>query len=150
MKVGEMCSRGVVSVSESASLRDVAALMKERHVGAVVVIAKFPATPQPVGIITDRDIVRAQLQHVADLSRLRVADVMTQSPLTVRDDEALEEAIERLRAHSVRRAPVVSSRAELVGFLSTDDLIAEVSRQVATLARLLERQPAQEWRQKAG
>jgi len=150
MKVGEMCSRGVVSVFESASLRDVAALMKERHVGAVVVITRFPATSQPVGIITDRDIVRAQLQHVADLSRLRVADVMTKSPVTLPDDEELEGAIATLRAHGVRRAPVVNARGDLVGFLSTDDLIVEVARQVSTLARLLERQPAEEWRQKVG
>jgi len=150
MKVGEMCSRGVVSVFESASLRDVATLMKERHVGTVVVIAKSPVTPQPVGIITDRDIVRAQLQHVADLSRLRVADVMTQSPLTMRDDEEIEDAIETLRARGVRRAPVVNARGDLIGFLSTDDLVGEVARQLSTLARLLERQPAQEGRQGLG
>jgi len=142
-----MCSRGVVSVFESASLRDVAVLMKERHVGAVVVIAK---SPQPVGIVTDRDIVRAQLTHVADLSRLCVADVMTKSPVTLHDDEELENAIATLRAHGVRRAPVVNARGDLVGFLSTDDLIAEVARQVATLAQLLGQQPAQEWRHKVG
>src|SRR3569833_142267 len=150
MKVGEMCSRGVVSVFESASLRDVASLMKERHVGAVVVVAKLPPSPQPVGIITDRDIVRAQMQHVADLSRLRVADVMTKSPLTLRSDQVLEEAIDTLRARGVRRAPVVNGRGELVGFLSTDDLIGELARQVSTLGRLLERQPAAQWRQRAG
>lgn len=150
MKVGEMCSRGVVSVFESASLRDVAALMKERHVGAVVVVTKSAAASQPVGIITDRDIVRAQLQHVADLSRLRVADVMTKPPVTLRNEDELADAIETLKAHSVRRAPVVNARGELVGFLSTDDLIAEVARQVTTLARLLERQPAEEWRQRVG
>ena len=39
MKVGEMCTRGVVSASESASLREAATLMKERHVGAIVVVS---------------------------------------------------------------------------------------------------------------
>lgn len=139
MKVGEMCSRGVVSASESASLRDVATLMAERHVGAVVIVSK--SSPRPVGIITDRDIVRAQLEHVADLSRLRVADVMTKSPLTLSQDDALEDAVETLRAHGYRRAPVVNAQGELVGFVSTDDLIAEVTRQLGTLAGLLQRQP---------
>jgi len=150
MKVGEMCSRGVVSVFEGASLRDVAVLMKERHVGAVVVIARSPTKPQPVGIVTDRDIVRAQLTHVADLSRLCVADVMTKSPVTLRNDDELESAIATLRSHGVRRAPVVNAQGDLVGFLSTDDLIAEVAREVATLARLLEQQPVEEWRHKVG
>jgi CBS domain-containing protein len=140
MKVGEMCSRGVVSVGESASLREVAELMAERHVGAVVIVSKLSTPPRPVGMITDRDIVRAQLEHVADLSRLRVADVMTQSPLTLTDEEALEDAIETLRARGFRRAPVVNARGDLVGFVSTDDLIAEVARQLGTLAGLLQRQ----------
>ena len=141
MKVGEMCSRGVVTALESASLRDVAVLMAERHVGAIVIVSKAGAQPVPVGIITDRDIVRAQLEHVADLSRLRVADVMTKPPLTLTEGEQLEDAIEILRARSLRRAPVVNARGELVGFVSTDDLVAEVARQLGTLAGLLRRQP---------
>jgi CBS domain-containing protein len=141
MKVGEMCSRGVVTAPESASLREVAVLMAERHVGAVVIASKSSPQPLPVGIITDRDIVRAQLEHVADLSRLRVADVMTKSLLTLNDTDPLEDAIETLRARGFRRAPVVNARGELVGFVSSDDLIAEVSRQLSTLAGLLRRQP---------
>jgi CBS domain-containing protein len=114
--------------------------MSERHVGAVVVIAE--SMPQmAVGIITDRDIVRAQLEHVADLSRLRVADVMTPAPFTLREDAALDDAIEAMRSHGVRRAPVVSAAGALVGFVSTDDLIAELARQLSVLGRLLERQP---------
>jgi CBS domain-containing protein len=140
MKVGEMCSRGVISVTEGAALRDVAKIMSERHVGAVVVVSKS-APQKSVGIITDRDIVRAQLEHVADLSRLRVADVMTSAPFTLRDEEVLEEAIEAMRAHGVRRAPVVSALGTLVGFVSTDDLISELARQLSTLARLIEQQP---------
>jgi CBS domain-containing protein len=116
-------------------------LMAERHVGAVMVVSKFSTQPRPVGIITDRDIVRAQLEHVADLSRLCVADVMTKSPLALSDTDELEDAIESLRAHGFRRAPVINARGDLAGFVSTDDLIAEVARQLGTLAGLLQRQP---------
>ncbi len=141
MNVGEMCTRGVVSVSESASLRDVAKLMSERYVGSIVVVSQSGSQPIAVGIITDRDIIRAQLEHVADLSRLRVADVMTAAPLTLRSDETLANAIDMMRARGVRRAPVVNPQGALIGFVSTDDLIAELARQFGTLARLIERQP---------
>src|SRR3569833_1757419 len=119
MKVGEMCSRGVVSVFESASLRDVASLMKERHVGAVVVVAKLPPSPQLVGIITDRDFVWSLMQHVADLSRLRVADVMTKSPLTLRSDQELDEAINTHQTRKNRQTPNKNSRRKHERFLST-------------------------------
>lgn len=146
MKVGEMCSRGIVSAYESASLREVASLMAQRRVGSVVVVAGPDAPLRPIGLITDRDIVRAQLVHVADLGRLRVADVMTKPVLTVSVDDELATAVELMRARGVRRAPVVNTRGELVGFVSTDDLVAELSRQLATLAALLRQQPAHEKR----
>jgi CBS domain-containing protein len=142
MKVGEMCTRGVVYVSENAPLREAAVAMKERHVGAIVVAVLTDASkPAAVGIITDRDIVRAQLEHVADLSRVRVADVMTPLTFTLSVDESLPGAIELMRAHGVRRAPVVDPKQALFGFVSTDDLIAELARQLGTLGQLLARQP---------
>jgi CBS domain-containing protein len=143
MKVGEMCTRGVVYVSESASLREVAVAMKEHHVGAIVVaVSTETSGPGAVGIITDRDIVRAQLEHVADLSRVRVADVMTQIPFSLSADESLDNAIELMRTRGVRRAPVIDARQSLVGFVSTDDLITELARQLGTLGHLLTRQPS--------
>jgi|SRR5581483_365539 len=144
MQVGEMCSRGVVYVSENAPLREVAVAMNERQVGAIVVVlSRGTSQPEAVGIITDRDIVRAQLEHVADLSRVRVADVMTPAPFTLSTDEPLENAIELMRTRGVRRAPVLDAQKTLVGFVSTDDLIAELARQLGTLGRLLERPPNQ-------
>jgi len=81
--------------------------------------------------------VRAQLEHVANLSRLRVADVMTKRPVTVQPDLPLEEAIHLMRAQGVRRAPVVDAQGLPLGLVSTDDLIVEMARQFDTLARLL-------------
>jgi CBS domain-containing protein len=142
MNVGEMCSRGVVYVSESATLQDVAILMRDRHVGAVVVVTSPLDAPVAVGIITDRDIVRAQIEHASDLARLRAADAMTKNPLTLRVDQQLDDAIESMRARGVRRAPVLTAQGALFGFLATDDLIAETVRQLGTLARLFQHCPS--------
>jgi CBS domain-containing protein len=144
MNVGQMCSRGVVHVSESATLQEVATLMRDRHVGAVVVVTSPLDAPVAVGIITDRDIVRAQLEHVADLARLRAGDAMTKDPLTLRVNQQLDDAIDSMRARGVRRAPVVTAEGALFGFLSSDDLVWETVRQLGTLARLLRGQPAAE------
>jgi CBS domain-containing protein len=139
MNVGEMCTRGIVRASLSASLQEVAALMRDCHVGAIVIVNGPPDAPVPVGIITDRDVVRAQLEHASDLSRLRVADAMAKDLLTLGVDQPLEDAIESMRARGIRRAPVVTAKGALFGFVSTDDLISETVRQLGTLAQLLER-----------
>ena len=144
MKIGELYSRPVVSIPSSATLAEVAVLMREHHVGAVVVTKVTSDRPIPVGMITDRDIVQAQLDHTADLSRLRTEDVMSRDPLVLNVDLSLDEAIQRLRARGVRRAPVITPTGALVGLVSTDDLLGQIARELAGLARLVKEQPGRE------
>ncbi len=138
MKVGDLCNRLPVTVSASAPVSDAARLMSEQRVGAVVVTAAPADWPVAIGMLTDRDIVCAQLDRAADLSQLRVGDIMTREPLVLNQDIPVEEAISRLRARHVRRAPVISSRGELVGVISFDDLLTQISANLRALAHLAE------------
>ncbi len=140
MKVAKVYTKGAITVSPSAPLSEVAQTMCGSNVGTVVVTASPADAPVVVGIITDRDIVRAQLQRTSDLSRLSTADVMTPDPLVVNEQESIEEAINRLQARGVRRAPVVSGSGRLVGLVSTDDLLAQVSDELVDLAKLVAQQ----------
>ena len=140
MKIGTVCSRNPVTASVSASLADVARLMYENNVGTVIVTSNPADRPVASGIVTDRDIVRAQLTHAADLSRLNAAEVMTRDPLVVCEDDSTEDALRRMRERGVRRAPVISASGALTGIVSTDDLIAHLAQEFGALARLLERQ----------
>ena len=146
MNVGHACTRGAVTVPLSAPLAEVAQIMCDQHVGAVVVTEAPLDRPVVVGIITDRDIVRAQLQHAADLSRLRTGDVMTRDPLVLNEQESIGGAIDRLRARGVRRAPVISTSGMLIGVVSIDDLLVQVSQQLQNLALLVSYQQSRESR----
>ncbi|HKZ74271.1 MAG TPA: CBS domain-containing protein [Steroidobacteraceae bacterium] len=144
MNIGQICSHEMVSVPTSATLGEVARLMHDRHVGSVVVTRTYTDAPAAVGIITDRDIVRTQLERKADLWCLSAEEVMTRDPLVLREDLSIGEGIERLRARGVRRAPVVSVHGMLVGVVSTDDLLAALARELGSVARLFEAQPKRE------
>ena len=144
MKVGEMCSRNPATVSTSATLADVARLMRDRHIGAVIVTKAPSDRLVAAGIITDRDITCAQLDRAADLGSLSAEEVMTRNPLEINEEDSLSRAIESLRARGVRRAPVISSNGALVGLVSTDDLLACVARELMHLGRLVALQPRQE------
>jgi len=140
MLVAGLCNRRPVSVATGAPLSDVARLMRDQHVGAVIVTEDGPGRPRAVGMITDRDIVRAQLQEVADLSRLSAGGVMTRKPLVIAENESVDGAIAHLRARGVRRAPVVAPDGTLVGLISADDLLTHVARKLAGLAEIVGRQ----------
>lgn len=141
MNVGQICSRDLVSAPESAPLGEIAALMCERQVGAIVV-TKIPSVrPIAVGIVTDRDIVLAQLNRAGDFTSLRAADVMSPCPLELCENDSVEDAIQRMRARGVRRAVVVTADGALAGVVSTDDLVVQIARELIGLACVLDRQP---------
>jgi CBS domain-containing protein len=140
MKVGEVCSRRPITASASASLQDVARLMFEKHVGAVILTTTPADRPVPAGIITDRDIICAQIGHGADLSSLPAAKHMTQDPLSFCEDVSIEDALARMRERGARRAIVLDQSGALVGILSIDDIILRLADQVAAIGRLLETQ----------
>ena len=75
MRIKEICSRVVVVAEPHTDLREAARLMRDHHVGALVVVEKREGGARPVGIVTDRDIV---VEVVA-------ATGVTPESLTVRD-----------------------------------------------------------------
>lgn len=139
MNVGQLCSKPALTVPPSAPLSEVASLMRDHQVGAIVVTKAPLDQPVPTGIITDRDIVHAQLDRTADLGRMSAGEVMTRDPLVLNAEEPVAEAIGRMRQRGVRRAPVVDQSGSLVGLVSTDDLIAQVAQEMIDIAHLVTR-----------
>ena len=140
MKIAEVCTKGAITVSPSAPVSEAAQIMCARNVGTVVVTMSPADRPVVVGIITDRDIVRAQLHRTSDLSRLSVAEVMTPDPLVLNEQDSIEEAINQLLARDVRRAPVIDASGMLAGLVSTDDLLAEISDELVNLVQPIAQQ----------
>ena len=140
MNIGEFCTREVYIVNADEPLSQAVHEMRKRNVGCVIVVERRGDRVVPVGIVTDRDIVRALPDYPDGIGRARVADVMTREPLTLAEDSSIVEGMGRLRARGVRRAPVTAANGDLVGIVSTDDCLGIVAEQLDSLARLVERQ----------
>lgn len=144
MLIGEVCSRDAVVADASASLRNVVRLMREQHVGCVVVTRSPIDQPVPAGIVTDRDVVSALLVHGHGTLDLPASAVMTRDPLVLSAGLSIEDGIARLRARGVRRAPVVDVSGSLVGLVSVDDILSVLAEDLGSLAKLMALQPARE------
>jgi len=112
-------------------------MMCDQHLGTLIVTDFAGHRARVAGIITDRDIVRDQLERTADLSRLSAGEVMTRHLLVISEEESVDGAIAHLRARGVRRAPVVGLDGALVGLISADDLLAHVAHKLAGLAEIV-------------
>jgi len=124
MNAHELSQHNVVTVRPHEELATAAWMMRERHVGCLVVVepAGIMGGERPVGMLTDRDIVTQVIVQEADPRAVRVEDVMTRHPATVPATASIEDALQRMRDGHVRRLPVVDERGRLAGILALDDI----------------------------
>ncbi|HTW76029.1 MAG TPA: CBS domain-containing protein [Steroidobacteraceae bacterium] len=137
MNVADICSQRVVAVAVGASLSDAVALMYSERVGTVIVTRTVAGQPQVAGVLTDRDVVRTQLERAADFSQLSIADAMTHDPLVVHPGDDLMDVLRTLRGRRVRRAPVVDELGAPIGMISVDDLLQHIAAQISGLAAVV-------------
>jgi CBS domain-containing protein len=117
-RVADVMNRTFVGVSEGDTLQGTVTLMDEQDSGSAVVVRGS----QPVGMITERDVVAAAADE-ADFEDTPVEDVMSEPVVTVPAAASLGEAIQLLTDERIRRLPVIEEDA-VVGVLSSKDVLA--------------------------
>jgi len=105
------------SIGASASVVEAARLMREDDIGSL------PITDDEklVGMITDRDITTRVVAEAADPGMTAVGDVFSRDLISVEPDKDLEEALQLMARHQVRRLPVVEN-GRLVGIVAQADI----------------------------
>lgn len=109
-----------VTVEPLTSVTEVARIMRDRDLGAVLVTDGDRLR----GLVTDRDLVIRSVADGGDPEQTTVAAACSDELLTVRSDDELGHAVEVMREHAVRRLPVVDE-GRPVGILSLGDLAME-------------------------
>ena len=136
MFVGEICNRQVVICGRDDSIQNAAELMRDNHVGDVIVVEHKEGKHFPIGILTDRDIVIEVLAEGVNLNDIAVNDVMSSELISVKEDDYIIETIEQMRDRGIRRVPVVNQEGSLEGILAVDDAIELVAELLSNLVRL--------------
>ena len=146
MNAGELCNREVVFAYRDTRLAEAARMMREHHVGSLVVVVDRLSERVPVGILTDRDIVVAVVAKELDPRTLAVGDVMTRELLTIREQDDISDALRLMRDKGVRRVPVVTHSGALAGILTIDDLLELAAEELGDFARTIDRERVRETR----
>ncbi|UCE43492.1 MAG: CBS domain-containing protein [Candidatus Bathyarchaeota archaeon] len=120
MLVKDIMSSPVFTLDEDATVNEVAQLMEEHELGCIIVASK---EGKPVGIVTERDLVKRVLAKNARASKLSAKEVMTSPLSTVDPDETLNDAAKRMRDLKIRRLGVMY-KGNLVGIISSKDILA--------------------------
>ncbi|GAC17308.1 hypothetical protein GARC_0326 [Paraglaciecola arctica BSs20135] len=116
---------------------DVARIMREQHVGSVVVVENMRGEIRPQGMITERDLVLEVLTSKLDPSVVKAEDILTSELICVTETHDIKEALKYLHYYGVRRAPVVNVNGILVGLFSIEDSLALLSKEFSEIVNLL-------------
>ena len=113
------------------SIAGVAEIMKREDVGAVPVVDSRESR-RLVGIVTDRDIVVKVVAKGGDLQGATARDAMTGSPAVCQEDDDVNQAVNNMAEHQVRRMPVVDRDGRLTGIIAQADVATRVNRDKTT------------------
>jgi Predicted signal-transduction protein containing cAMP-binding and CBS domains len=140
MRVGELCKRPAVTCKAETSVLELAQLMRDRHVGDVIVVDEQEGRLTPRGIVTDRDLVVQVMAKGVNPDMLRVSDIVSDRLVTVMESEGAYDAIWHMCSKGVRRLPVVDDHSRLLGVVAVDDLVQFLAEELSALARIVPHQ----------
>ena len=118
--INEVMTRDPITVDKQTTLAEVAKHMRDSDIGSLIVTDEGSAA----GIVTDRDIVVRAVADGQDPTSTTVGQVATPNAVTLTPDQSVDDAIDVVREHNVRRVPVVQD-GRPVGIVSIGDLAIE-------------------------
>lgn len=119
LKVEDFMTEKVISVSEKTKVTKAAELMSKHEIGCVVVLRKG----KPVGILTERDMVKRVVLGFIDPRYIEVGDIMSKPVVVGGPQMDIDEASKIMLARKIKKLPVVDSVGRLVGLVTTTDII---------------------------
>jgi CBS domain-containing protein len=121
MKIREILHRKghtVVTITESDTVLDAVQVLVEHNIGGLVVMGD----DRPVGIITERDVLRLTARSPGELGAILVGNVMTRDMITATPQDQLSEMMDVMTENKIRHLPVMEG-SRLSGIISIGDLL---------------------------
>jgi CBS domain-containing protein len=118
-------SKGVKTEVEEQDIGAILRLMDDNDIGSVVIVKRQDKEQIPVGIITERDIVRTLGRKAGDLNE-PLTTFMSKPIITIQSNSSAREAMQLMDSNHIRRIVVVDPSGRMVGILTEKDIFREV------------------------
>ncbi len=119
MKVKDCMCTDVCCVKPETTIRDVAKLMSQNHIGSIPVCDTNNCL---CGIVTDRDIILRSIACDKDVKTTPVSDIMSTNVCTCEENEDMANAENKMGTNKVRRLPVCDNNKKVIGMLTLGDI----------------------------
>ncbi len=137
MSIGDICNKEVVCVKMHDSIFQAALLMRQFHVGDLIVTNHIGGKTIPIGILTDRDIVIKVIAKQIEPNSILVGDIMSSELSIANENDSVFEVLDMMVDTGVRRMPIINQTEGLVGIISIEDLIEQMAQQLSSISSVL-------------
>jgi len=131
--IGSIVTKHVYSIGAESPVIDAARLMLEKDIGSLVV----SMGKTPVGIVTERDVLRKVTSVGDDPRKIRVRDIMSTTLITAPTGLSIGEAAKKMVSNKIKRLVVVDNEGNLTGLLTATDLIRWMAKQETLVDSLI-------------
>jgi len=131
LNVEDVMVEEVVTVEAEATVQEAVDLMNKHEIGCLIVVLKG----KPVGIITERDMLKRVLAHSKDPEKIKVSDIMSAPLIIGKPEMEIENAVKLMFKTKIKKLPVVQ-KGRLVGLVTLTDLTKFQPHMIKILKKL--------------
>ena len=130
--VSEVMTKNVTACSPDTAIKDVIKILSRNRISTLIITEN----DEPVGIITERDLVAIMEEMLNDVARdhLPICNFMTSPALTIHSHITLQEAVRFAIDKNIRHLPVVDQNNKLIGLLTQTNMVRSLSYITHTLS----------------
>jgi CBS domain-containing protein len=137
MNAAELMTPTPTCCQPQHTIVEVAEVMKREDVGLIPITED--GTNKLIGVLTDRDIVLKVVAEERDPSGTAVSEVMTGAPIACQEQDTIENVMQQMAAHQVRRIPIVDNAGAIIGIVSQADIATRLAnpRETGTVVQAI-------------
>jgi len=137
MDVKDIMVKKVITIDANSTVRNACKLMDKHNVGCLLVTE---GSSSAVGIVTERDVISKVVKNGKDPEIMTIKRIMTTPLVVISPEASVETAVDTMIKNKIKKLPVVSDENDLVGIVTTTDIVTNSPSYLKKVASLMVRE----------
>jgi CBS domain-containing protein len=129
-------STDVKKQTDDQNIMGACKIMHDNNIGSVIIVGLEDPEMNPIGIITERDIVRILGKLEPWQNRMPLRTIMSKPVITIESTASLAEAMDKMNSYNIRRLVVVNDENKMIGIITEKDIFKEFAKNPALMKQI--------------
>jgi CBS domain-containing protein len=125
--VSKFMTKTVLTANFDQTIQSVCQIMHENHIGSVVIVKREMDGNKPLGIITERDIIRKIGSVELFTTQTAIRELMSNNVISIKPHNTISDATRIMHGNNIRRLPVIDDDGKMVGIITDKDVLKAIA-----------------------